>query len=69
MPGIEWILAYALLAKLDTVAPQFVRPYPERDACMVEAEKRNRTTPELQTPEVRALGGEFVCLKVVRAGT
>lgn len=65
---IEWILAYALLAKLDTVAPQFVLPYKERDTCIAEADKRNRTDANLRDPQVRALGGEFVCLKIVRAG-
>ncbi len=63
---IEWILAYALLAKLDATAPQMVAPMPTRSACLAEAERRNRTDERLRQKDVRAVGGEFVCLQVVR---
>lgn len=65
---IEYILAYALLNAMQTEAPRSIKPFEDRSACMAEAEKRNRTDERLRDKEVRALGGEFVCLKVERAG-
>lgn len=63
---VEWILAYALLTKVDTSAPQMIAPMPSRSACLAEAEKRNRTDERLREKAVRAAGGEFVCLHIVR---
>lgn len=66
---IEWILAYALLHEVDTNAPQQLKPMESRSACLAEAEKRNRSDERLRAPEVRAKGGEFVCLQIVRVST
>lgn len=64
--GIEYILAFAFLANLKEDAPQQIAPYADRSAWMAEAEKRNRTDVRLRADDVRAKGGEFVCLKVER---
>lgn len=64
--GIEYILAYVLLNQLQTQAPRPIAAMETRSACMAEAEKRNRTDERLRDKDVRALGGEFVCLKVER---
>lgn len=66
---IEWILAYAMLNAMSESAPRPLAPMPSRSACLAEAEKRNRTDENLRDPEVRKLGGEFVCLHVVRVTT
>lgn len=66
---IEWILAYAMLNMLHQSAPVPVAAMTSRSACMAEAERRNRTDENLRDPKVRQLGGEFVCLRIVRVTT
>lgn len=48
--------------------PKLIGPRASLDECRVQAEKLNRTDETLRTPEARALGVEYACLKVVRSG-
>ncbi len=65
---IEYILAFAFLAELDSEAPKLIAPFKTHEQCVAMAMQRNQTEEGLRDPAIRAKGGEFVCLKIVRAG-
>lgn len=65
---IEYILAFAFLAELDMQKPQLIAPFKTHEQCVAVAMQRNQTEEGLRDPEIRARGGEFIYLKVVRAG-
>lgn len=62
---VESILAL-LAFNAPAQAPGLVRPYASHEQCLVEAEKLNRSEPQLRDKAGRELGLEFVCLKVSR---
>lgn len=66
---IEYILAVAFLNAMDARKPVMVAPHETRSSCMAAAEKANKTDPQMQIPEIRALGAEYVCLKVEKVST
>ena len=49
-------------------APKLLEAFADHGACMVAADKRNRTDEALRTPALRAVGAEYACLKIVRGG-
>ncbi len=61
------ILALVALAN-PAIEPGLLERFQSHEACMVEADKRNRTDPDLRTQLAREAGIEYVCLKVVRSG-
>jgi len=65
---IEYILAFAFLGELQTEAPSLIAAITTHEACIAEANKRNANDERLRHPVIRARGGEYVCLKIVRAG-
>ena len=65
---IEFILAIAAMNALRTEPPLFVAAVTTHEACMAEALKRNQNDERLRLPEMREIGAEYVCLKIVRAG-
>lgn len=65
---IEAILAYAMMFHLEDSRPQLMVPFTSLAACLIEAEKLNRTDEDLRDPRVRAVGGEYVCLVIKKVG-
>lgn len=64
---IEAILAAAFL--LDPAQkPELIASYEDLPACLADAEKLNKKIVELQKPEYRKAGAEYVCLVIKRAG-
>lgn len=61
---ITHILALAILAHLDTAAPELQEPFKSRDACLAAAQKQNATNPVVLGANP-ALGVRFVCLSIV----
>ncbi len=57
-------LVFILQAEIE---PTLLGVMTSKEACMIEADKHNRNNKVVRDPEVRAKGGEFVCLKVERA--
>lgn len=66
---IEYILAVAFLNAMDARKPVMVAPHTTRSACMAAAEKANKTDPQMQDPALRAMGAEYVCMKVEKVST
>ena len=64
---VEAILALATLASTSD-APRLIKPFNSLEACILKADKRNRSDETLRTPDARATGAEVVCLYVIRAG-
>ncbi len=68
---ITYYLALVLLLNHEA-APKPIRGFSDtnistaKEQCEIEAEKENHTNPIVRDPDVRAAGGEFVCLKVER---
>lgn len=61
----EYILALAFLNTTEA-APQLVAAMKTQEMCMVNAAKLNARNADLQTPQARAVGAEYVCLKIER---
>jgi hypothetical protein len=61
----EYVLALAFLLNIG-LAPQPLAPYKNKEDCMAEAAKMNKTEEAIRTPKNKAMGAEFVCLKVER---
>jgi uncharacterized radical SAM superfamily protein len=64
---VEAILSLAFMAEPGT-KPEMLAPFDSLDACLVAADKRNRTDETLRVAPLRPRGAEYVCLQVKRAG-
>lgn len=47
-------------------APVLVEPFGDSESCQTEALKRNKVDENLRRPDLRAMGAEYVCLKIER---
>lgn len=62
------ILALAALAAADK-PPALLQVFGSHEACMIEAERLNRTDADLRKTSARVAGLEYVCLQVKRVRT
>lgn len=60
------ILALVSLTNSD-IKPSLLKEFKSHEACMVEADRRNRTDTDLRKRVAREESIEYVCLKVVRS--
>ena len=63
---MSYLLAIAVLLAMEQHAPIIVKPFKDRESCMIAAEAANRDDVRLQHPQMFAKGAENVCLKVER---
>lgn len=61
---ISYILALAPLLQLDENAPRFVSPHKSQAECFAAAGRLNKQDTRLHSPQARAAGFAYVCLKV-----
>lgn len=63
---ITYILAIVFFAQGADTAPVIIGPMADHETCMIEARKFNTMDKALHRPDVRKLGGEYACLKIIR---
>ena len=63
---VTHLLAVVFFAEAETRRPFIVSPMFSADECMKQAEKLNKTDEQMRRPDLRAMGAEYVCLKIQR---
>lgn len=63
---VTHILAVHFFNEAESKPPYMLLPFTDGEACLKEADKRNRTDEQMRRDDLRAMGAEYVCLKIER---